>query len=124
MGLRLLLPSACLCTPPSPVVDVPRARAERVLLPALHEGPNWRIIRAWKSDDGERLLLQVEYTEAKNMEGTKLLLLEAFSIEQAIKRDPTLDPHFCEHNQVLARFRPSIQGFILAHKALNPSEIA
>lgn len=62
---------------------------------------------------GDYLLAEVNYPDATNFEGNKILLVQG---RETLKNLSSLDPHFLKHSGVLilARFRPDIHGRAMA----------
>ena len=58
------------------------------------------------------LYVQVKYPNCTNFEGLKILVLDS-TIDE-VKKLKVLEPHFLSDNKIMARFRPSTQGKILA----------
>ena len=57
-------------------------------------------------------VLVVKYPDCTNFEGKKILLVKG---EFRLKDE--LDPHFCEDNNIIARFRPTDMGLKLAQRS-------
>ena len=55
----------------------------------------------------------VNYPDAKNFEGNKVMVLEG---TQSVKTAKELDPHFDVNSRVLARFRPNAEGIGMSIK--------
>ena len=68
-------------------------------------------------------LAEVEYPDATNFEGTKLLLFFGYITEKMFIDKQVLDPHFCDgdHWAPCARFSPNSDGRRLA-KIIMESE--
>lgn len=64
-------------------------------------------------DQGKYTIVDVNYPDATNFEGNKILVLEGISPEEVRELD-VLDPHFVEDGSVIARFAPTEQGWINA----------
>lgn len=59
----------------------------------------------------EHLVVLINYPDAKNFEGEKILLFENTTIEQLRKRK-SIDPHFAKNKSApIARFKPNKQGW-------------
>lgn len=61
-------------------------------------------------------ILAVQYPGCTNYEGKKVLVFEGDMVKFLIKlaKLKCLDPHFCEENNLIARFVPTIKGIELA----------
>ncbi|KKN31469.1 hypothetical protein LCGC14_0823420, partial [marine sediment metagenome] len=67
---------------------------------------------------GPWLICTVNYPDCTNHEGRKLLLFYGVT-EEGLRRQETLDPHFCdnpEHLSPVARFEPTRRGLALARE--------
>lgn len=69
----------------------------------------WKLIKYKEQDD--LLLLQVQYTniQVDRFEKNKIMVVKARLADFLI--DKTLDPHFAKDGMVLARFRPTEEGW-------------
>jgi hypothetical protein len=77
---------------------------------------NFNIMQSEKV--GRFVILLVQYPDCKNYEGDKVLVFEGVALE-TLKRLSSLDPHFCNsraHLSPVARFVPTIQGWLYATK--------
>ena len=59
---------------------------------------------------GELACLVVKYPDAKNYEGYKILVLRD-TTEEDVRNLSELDPHFSEDGKVIARFKPTKDGY-------------
>ena len=64
-----------------------------------------------RTDYGRYSVVSVKYPDCTTFFGMKILVVKD------LPQNPVeLDPHFLEDNSVVARFRPDIQGCMLAYK--------
>lgn len=81
-------------------------------LPPLQPNPQyWKLIRAEES--GTYCILEVKYPDCTNYEGKKILVMENTKIVDLVNMR-TLDPHFYASNKIVARFRPTDEGWKMA----------
>lgn len=66
---------------------------------------------------GRWIIATIEYPDCSNYEGRKILVFSDVDEEQ-LRRQDTLDPHFCDeqHLSPVARFEPTERGLSLARK--------
>jgi len=62
-------------------------------------------------------LLKVHYPDCTTFDGVKIILIKGSLPSKK------LDPHFLEDNDIIARFRPTVEGLKLAMYALNYKEL-
>lgn len=77
-----------------------------------------KYVVATTKDGRQLLLLKVNYPDAKNFEGDKVLLYEGFgSVEELLSAtEGDLDPHFAKKLAApIARFKPDERGWSMAH---------
>lgn len=72
---------------------------------------NYKIID--KTTIGNYLILLINYPDAKNYEGNKVLLFENVTLSQ-LEKQGSIDPHFAENKKFfspIARFEPTQKGW-------------
>ena len=58
-----------------------------------------------------KYFMYVNYPNCKNFEGNKILVFTGqYDPKKFEGKNAELDPHFCEHNDLIARFRPTREG--------------
>jgi hypothetical protein len=69
---------------------------------------NFRIERVLQT--GKLLGAMVLYPDCENFEGRKLMVFEGLD-EEELRERTSLDPHFTEEGEIIARFKPDEQGW-------------
>ena len=62
---------------------------------------------------GDLLLAKVKYLGCTNYEGNKILVFQGVT-EDEFKKLCELDPHFSENSKLVARFKPTEEGWLMA----------
>jgi hypothetical protein len=67
------------------------------------------------------LAVRIRYKNCKNYDGEKILVIRGMTMEAFISYTKyNYDPHFLwNNNELIARFRPTEEGWLLAIKMLN-----
>lgn len=77
---------------------------------------NYEIIRFYEYNNN--LLVEIKYLDCTNYEGRKILYYENCTLADLIKQK-SIDPHFSENKKYhspIARFEPTVNGWIMAHR--------
>ena len=76
---------------------------------------NFNIVRLYETKNA--ICAWLNYPNSPNFEGNKIIVFEEISVND-LKKLEEIDPHFCDkHNhpyKIIARFRPTDQGWINA----------
>jgi len=59
---------------------------------------------------GRNLVAMLNYPDAINFEGNKILVFEDMTIQE-LDQQTAIDPHFTKFGKLLARFRPTRRGW-------------
>ena len=91
--------------------DITPAPSPRVIREVVMVGPDARNFTIRQAEQvGSYVCALVNYPDADNYEGDKIMLLEGIDAEQLNSLDE-LDPHFQVEGSVVARFRPDAEGW-------------
>jgi hypothetical protein len=117
MGLGIFKPSGCECGGgPGIVTRVVEKIVEKILPnPDPHR---FNIIRIEQHDS--LLIALINYPNATNYEGNKILVFENI-MESQFRKEKFIDPHFCPCNHIspIARFEPTDRGWQMAQDFAN-----
>lgn len=81
---------------------------------------NYRVLRAQTIQD--YLIMEVQYPDATNYEGRKILLFDRGVTEARLKLQGAIDPHFSDSVSVfhpIARFEPTERGWSMVTTLCN-----
>ncbi|AXQ69257.1 hypothetical protein HOU02_gp468 [Caulobacter phage CcrBL9] len=86
------------------------------LTPGDPDPVKWKLIREQRS--GRGLVLEIDYPGCTNYEGRKVLVFQAYSLDEITKKNKGwLDPHFLNDPKLIspvARFEPTDRGWRMA----------
>lgn len=80
--------------------------------------PNPNKFKILKTEQvGKFLIAKIQYPDATNYEGVKVLVFEGVS-DLLLRSSKKIDPHFCDgsHLSPIARFEPTEKGWELAKR--------
>jgi hypothetical protein len=105
MGLSPFKTSGCTCEAKLPKNAPPRLTGV--------DPRRFKVLRS--SENGDWLIVMVNYPDASNYEGNKILVFQGVTLEKLQTLD-FLDPHFCEKAHIVprARFEPTKEGWKMA----------